>query len=392
MSDYTFTYSKNVDFAGAVNELRLDETIKASDITVGLRGVSVEGDVVSIVFKANLSTAETEELDAIVQAHDGTPSEVESFKVALEGLNTVEGRLEVSSYPSSASRVNLITHRWNDKTTWYTMSQLVTNEAPEVLNPDKSVYVEGTDEWTGKRFKLSNTYIINATHGKIFMENYTLAPNGLTYAAVVTIDGVVVDEVNEDTGEGSWALDYVTGVLTLNPNLHEGADLRVTYYYATTSDFFLRPMPTKILELRSVEVQFTEDISLRDTMVFESFGAVGAFAPQLIGEYKDALGNTFSATDSIQLKEPVEYKTLFDYANESNGVYPVIPGTKNNSPTWRDSRSALVTFPWNYQSVIPLSGAAGMFVRIYLVNDTPFDGEFSTATFYCYSKDDPNAT
>jgi hypothetical protein len=351
----------------------------------------VEADVVSIIFKANLTTDETHLLDGLVAAHDGAKEEAAPFEVSLRGFNNVEGRLEVSSYPSSASRVNLITHRWNDKTTWYTSSIKVSEIAPKELNPDGTVYDSNVDTWTGKRFQLKHTHIIDVTHGKVFMENYTMSPEGGTYAVVVKINGVEVTEVDPDTEDGNWVLNYNTGVLTLNPNLLLTDTLEVSYHYATSSEFYLRPTPDKILELRSVEVQFTEDMSLKDTMIFESFGSVGAFAPQLIGQFKDAEGNRFAADDSILLKEPVEYKTLFDYANESNGVYPLIPGTANNNPTWRDSRNAIVTFPWNYQSVIPLSGAAGMFVRIRLLNNTPFEGEFSTATFYCYSKDDPNA-
>lgn len=392
MADHTFIYSKSVDFAGALNESKLDGEIRGSEITVGLRGVSLEGDVVSITFKANLSTDGQDLLDGLVSAHDGLQLSSAPFEVKLQGFNNVEGRLEVSSYPSSASRLNLITHRWNDKTTWYTSSVKVVGEVPTPLNTNGSLRDPEVDPWTGKRFQLSNTYVIDVSHGKIFMENYTFSPDGGTYNAIVTVNGVSVPEVDPDTLDGNWVLDYVSGIITLNPNVLETDLLEITYYYATTSEFYLRPTPDKILELRSVEVQFTEDVSLKDTMIFQSFGSVGAFAPQLIGQYKDALGNKFSATDSIPLKDPVEYKTLFDYANESNGVYPPISGTANNNPSWRDSRNAIVTFPWNYQSVIPLSGAAGMYVEIRLQNHTPFEGEFSTATFYCYSKDEPNKT
>jgi len=377
------TYSLAADFGGAINASVLDASIRASEITIALRGIQTSGDSVEIIFKSNLPTAEQTLLQGLIASHDSTPSTPSPFPVQLEGLKNASGRLEVSSYPSAASRINFITHRWNDATTWYSESQKIVDEHPAPLNGKNQPFVEGVDEWNGNRYQLSNVNIIDMSHGKIFMEDFEVAPDGGDYQVKVKVNGVERIEKDPDSEQGQWSLDYSTGLLRMDPNLNHEDLLEVTYYHATSSKYTMRPAAGKTLELRNVEVQFTTDISITDTMQFEVHGYVAVFAPQLIGT-PSGPASVFGPHDRIPIKTAVRYKTLFDYANESNGVYPLIPGT-TRKPLWRDSANDIITFPWNYQSSIPLYGDYGMEVVINLLNDNPFEGEFCTATFYCYS-------
>ena len=87
---------------------------------------------------------------------------------------------------------------------------------------------------------------------------------------------------------------------------------------------------------------------------------------------------------------PTRYKSMRDFINEANGNYPVIPPSSAPKAelTPRDLRYGIVTYPWNYQSVIELESSRGMFVSIKLDKDEPYYGEFGTATFYCYSENE----
>ena len=56
---------------------RLDDEIRASSITIALDSVSTSGDETIVTFKAAISNEEKDTLDALVAAHDSTPSLVQ---------------------------------------------------------------------------------------------------------------------------------------------------------------------------------------------------------------------------------------------------------------------------------------------------------------------------
>jgi hypothetical protein len=45
-------------------------------------------------------------------------------------------------------------------------------------------------------------------------------------------------------------------------------------------------------------------------------------------------------------------------------------------------------FPFNYVKLQPLVSSMGLEVRLKIIDDTPFTGEFATVTFYCFSEDE----
>jgi hypothetical protein len=77
---------------------------------------------------------------------------------------------------------------------------------------------------------------------------------------------------------------------------------------------------------------------------------------------------------------------MLDFQAESNGAMPVIPAI--GGPSWRGIRHPIIVFPWDYAALLTLSSAAGMEIRIKLLHDVPFGGEFGTATLYCLSEDE----
>jgi len=379
MADTPYVYSLAGDFSNGVNAGRLDEEVRASDIVVALRGVSVAGDDVTVTFKASLDSSDESILDGIVAAHDGSPDEPVPAPVDIRSITadpTGASKLGVNVFPAEGSRTNFISHLWTDPTTWYQSSVRVVDEVPTPLDPD------------GKQFQLANSDVIDSTHGKLFMEDFLLDGGGHSYAVEVKVDGTPVPMQDIDTGEGDWSIDYAAGVLTMNPNVPSGATLEVTYHYATVSKFIIKPDPGKVLRIKSAEVQFSRNVSMRDTVQFEFFGYAAAIDP-------DGFANGDYGPDPqtlIYATTPSRYKSIHNFLSESNGVYPILPATSNDSPNeHRDMRNDVLTFPWNYQASIPLYSSAGMQIVVSLVDDRPLGGEFATATFYCYSEDDPNA-
>lgn len=361
------------DFPTGLNVNQLDLDIRASDIVTGLRGISTEGNSVAITFKAALDPSDESILAGVVSNHDGAPwpeptTKVDISQVSLNAANAA--KLGVSVFPAEGSRTNIITHLWTDPTSWYQGSIRVTDEIPTPLDAN------------GKNFQLANQNIIDLEHGKIFGEDFLLDSNGVSYRVVVKVDGVPRLQADMDTGDGEWSLNYRTGVLTMNPNVAP-ASLSVSYHYSTTSAFVIKPLPGKILKIKSAEVQFSRNVSMQDTVQFEYLGWCSVFDP--VGFANGDYGP--DPEFLIPLTTPTRYKTMHNFLSESNGSFPVIPASTDNSPhTQRDLRSDVLTFPWDYQASIPVYSSMGMQIRMSLLNDRPMRGDFATATFYCFSE------
>jgi hypothetical protein len=224
---------------------------------------------------------------------------------------------------------------------------------------------------------MPHSSIIDVYHGKLWEEEQLEA----THRVSVEVDEgggwAAKTEVDPHDGIGDYTIDYAAGTITFSPAIGTGANVRASYYRANGSQFILAPDPGKTLLIKSAEVQFSADIEMTDTVIFETFGYVDVFAPQLMPGIPSGT--------KIPLKKTV-YKTLQQFIDESNGAYPSIPAIGGSG--WRGVQSPVTVFPWNYAAALPLSAAAGMEVRIYCEHDLPFVGSYATATFYCLSEDE----
>jgi len=296
--------------------------------------------------------------------------------VGLSGIpythRTGDGKQIVSTWPTEGSRKTVITSNWADKTTWYYGATVADHEVASVTT-------------SGTVYQLSNTHIVDTGHGKITGEDDLTDANGRSFRPSVsgTVSGTttVYTEVDPHTGTGDFTLDYDTGEVTFDPALPIDAEVKASYHYAGSSSYTFGPSPGKKLMVKDVEVQFSTDLVLTDTVSFEAFGYVDVFAPQ----YLQSNGGPYPSGTKIPLSKTV-YKTMMDYVNEANGALPNI--TKLGGDGWRGMPSDVVIFPWNYQAMTALSSAAGMEIRIKLEHDIPFDGSVATVTFYCLSEDE----
>ena len=298
------------------------------------------------------------------------------FPKTSDGARTEDGKLVVSTYPTIGNRVNIVTHRWNDPTTWYTKSVFESQEAAQRIGP--------------RTYQLQHPNVIDAAHGKIWDEDFLTPDNGeASYLPQVFVDSAAQQEVTpgfEDSVDpsehGDWVLNYATGEITFTRDISSGALVQVSYFRATTSEYYVQPVPGKQLDVDQVEIQFGMDTGIRDTTTFELEGYAGVFAPDLVE------AGHLGPQQRISLGPPAKYKGLADFCNEANGMLPLIPMLEPDVHTWRDLDIPIVTFPWNYQAVIQLKASWGMRIVMRLEQDIPHEGKFVTVTLYGLSVDE----
>jgi len=351
-----------------VNTQRLHtEVATSAAIVSALEGVFLEAANVILSFKRSLDPLEYVALEALIAQHLGAdmPSTVQT--VQLSGLkSTFDNKLVVSVWPTEGSRSNLISHNWCDPTTWYTSSVRIGDEI--ILGDGSGVYRTG------------HSPVLDLTHGKLFGEDFLEARTGQVLKAILYVNDILLTEMDPDTGLGDYSLDYLTGVLTFT--LAPVGPVRISYNYTTDSSWYLQPTPGKVLRIKDVEVQFSKDCSIRDTIEFGAQGQAQYFAPHLVTQ------GVLQAETYIPLGMPVRYKTMKDFLDEANGSLPITPKTTHANPTWRDLADDVITLPWNYQATINVFSAQGMRIRVKLLNDRPYQGAFATSTFYALSEDE----
>lgn len=396
-----------VDLTSLIFEIQAKEAIITSMVNGAY--IDVLDDVINIHFKAALSPAEVVALDEVLLAHQGIPTVIESpvQKVSLQGVNVAGGRLDTSTFKTSASRVNFFTHDFTDPTTWYMKSVRIEDHAMTLNSSLGDRFYDIDRASLGLDSDDQTVHLIDVGRAKIFGERQLRDDLGQTYAPVVKVDGV---EMKEKTLHNATNWDYELGycdVPATNDNAEEcagrisfrrappqGSVVTMTFHYATTSEFIIRPSPGKKLELDSVEIQFASNVSIKDTMTFQPMGHFGALTPdqQALVLAASGLppGFPLPFDTPVPYGTPTEYNGMRDFIREANGNYPAIPRSEapRNEITARDLRYDAITFPWNYQSVITVSSLAGMYISIRLLHDIPYYGEFGDATFYCFSEDD----
>ena len=276
-----------------------------------------------------------------------------------------DGKIRTTSEIPPGVKCNIMSVNWCDKCSWYEGSTKVTNET----------LTEGTD---GLIFTSDHINWIDLKHGRVTFEDIVLAENPNKFIVTITSDGVAMTESLVGTISGDYQVDYPTGTITFNSS-QAGKVVVATYWYAVSGVFTVKPNAGKRLQIMYVEVQFSNDIILNDTMVFVPYGYAGVFAPQYVP-------TPFAASDLIPLQAPYKYKTRNDFVNESNGTYPSIPAFGGGG--WRGSTQAIITLPWRYLTKTELSSAAGMEIRITMENNMAQGGEMATATFYCVENDE----
>jgi len=369
MSATKYAYSIQNDFPNhKVATDRLLSEVRESAIITAVDYVNTSGDDCDVWFKDALSVGDETVLDGLVAAHSGEPLPENIPTVITTGRTAGDGSPLFSSRKPDSPKLTFITPNWCDKTTWYSSSTYVASEVAE-------------DSGDHATYELDHQNVIDTYHGLITFEDYLKDGEGRSLRVAVKVNAVAKTEQDPHLGTGGdYTVDYALGKITFLAALQPADVVTVEYHYAASSTYVIAPASGKILIIDKVEVQFSEDIEMKDTFLFQAYGLVDVFAPQLIPGVPSGT--------KIPLGDPLAYKTLNDLLDDSNHAYPSYPAIGNGN--WRAMKKAAYIFAWDYDvGATNLHSSYGMEIRVSLQHDAVCGGEFATATFYCTSEDEP---
>lgn len=249
--------------------------------------------------------------------------------------------------PPEGKRLDTIGINFCDPRTWYQEAVQVTDETL-------------SDSGDGLTFVPATSRVwIDVSHGRLSDEHLLSA-----YLPVMEVDDVEMVEDSPEENDNDYTIDYMTGAVTFNSSQSGKTVVAKSYWYENGSTFTLKPDSGKILTITSVEVQFSKDIELTDSCVFQ---------PYVIG---------------FPYGDPKIYKTMQDYINEAEGSYPEIPQMGGSS--WRGMSQPVHIFRWPYKerAITELKSSLQMEIRVFLQNNTHFDGSGAIPTFYGKSEDE----
>lgn len=365
---YTYIISQFTGLTEAEPDLQaLGAEINLTNIATALDFITRNGSQIDIRFKDELSEDDGYTLDDTVAAHTG-----ESVAKIVDRRMS-DGTLIVATTKTDFQEVRIISSNFCDKTTWYGDAVRIENEL-----------LKQTDTM-GKMFGGNHRYWIDLQHGKVPQEDKI--PNVSGYYPDIKIynsDGEHIDgyvQKDFDTLVGDYDIDYKTGLITFDNPILDGY-IVASYSYATKSTSYIRPNPGKKLEIIRAEVQFTQDVEILDTAIFESF-VYASVVEAALGLPNGALGGN---AVKLQAKSPTKYKTAADYVAEANGNYAPAPSFGGSG--WRGLKSNIITLPFEYETIIPMIASQGTEIRVYLEDDREFEGTYATVTFYCQSIDE----
>lgn len=347
MASYEYTIS--TDFPnGKVDPSRLGAEIRASAIVTALEGSQTSGDTCTIIFKADLSAGDKTILDGIVAAHSGEPLPSETTTVEV-----TNPALTVFSMPPVGLKSNQISQNWCDRTTWWYSSAAAEDEVATTTDPERKVW------------SLAHQFVIDVFHGKLTGETMLAEMR-----VVVVVGGVTKTEQDPHYGTGGdFVVDYAAGTITFFESIGAGDDPVVSYNYENGSTFIIHPNDGEVWKLKGSEAQFSEDVEMTDSMVYE----VWAYNP-------------YDPPNKIMVAAPDYYKTIDDFINDSNKAYAEIPALGGSG--WRGSTKKKSVFAWDFQTTTELVAEWGMELRVRLEHDTVYGGTFATGTFYFIREDE----
>jgi hypothetical protein len=187
----------------------------------------------------------------------------------------------------------------------------------------------------------------------------------------VKVNDVAKTEQDPHYGTGGdFTINYAAGTITFLAALQAEDVVTVTYHYARTTLWVLKPpLATQKLCLKRAEVQFATSVEVKDSVRYEVWGQPPG-VPVMI------------------LLNSLVFKTLMDFINDATGALVTIP--KMGGSGWRAMSDDIHIFPWAYAdagAMICLLGSWEMELRVFAEHDEPFGGSFCTATFYSMLED-----
>lgn len=275
---------------------------------------------------------------------DGNPDQTDfenNYKAngnkLLDKKSPTSQRHEVAIYQPEGTFKAHVTHNFNDKTTWYTMSQRVIGEA---LNLE-----------TGKTYTSVNPNWIDLVHGKHTREDDIAA----TYVEKVYDNGT------ELISETQYTVNYKEGKVVLDASYSPTGPITADYSYATTSEFILKPNVGKVLKIEHTELDFSIDTIMKSTH-FQIWAYNPADLPNKV------------------MVAQTTYKNELDILKVANAITHIAK--------WGSLTQDVKRAEFEYSRTIDLKDSQGAEMRVRIKDDAEFIGEWSTATLYTSEEDE----
>jgi hypothetical protein len=276
--------------------------------------------------------------------------------------------------PITPIRAYAFSPNWCDKTTWWAQSVKVIDK------------VIGVGDDTKKTFILEADYpVIEIGRGKVTDDHRLLDDNGDDYVVKVktgTATGgytaLTEREPFEDAGGDYW-IDY-DNPGTDGTSIHfavaptTGDDIVVTYHYCPTdtsghSAWYFKPPAGKKWVIDHVEAQFTEDIELTDTVVYQPW-----------------INHPTYGWIPVPGEPELRYYSAHDYDDYVIGSLPEVPAWGGSGKRGRQSAARIVQ--WDYDASIVLLSSLNVAVRIWTRHDRAMSGTRVTITIYAMEEDE----
>ncbi len=408
MALISYSFSLSAHFGGKYDSDAFFSELQASPVlTTILERIDRTGDNIDLWFRNVLTQTEQDHIGVLISLHTGDPLPESVQTVHLDTKTTADNRLRVAIEKSDASAVTFYSIDFTKRRTWTEDCVSVVEEL-------------ATDTGDNRTFQLANLFVIDTFHGRLDSEDFDYQNHRVS----VSVDGVIAEEQDPHEKQhhtsgpepGDFVVAHDLGQIIFHEAQTPGAEVRVTYCYATGSTFTVAPKSGKRLSINKVEVQFADNIELTDSTDFVTFGYVGGvdspgFTPELNGvtipssEFADdaaigalaplrrrmerhspeLLNKPLIATDRLPLRIK-RYKTMRNYLDDASKAYPGYPALGGNS--WRGIQSGVYVFNWDYVNGLQLDESMGLLIKLRLQHDIPFGGDYGTATFYCSSEDE----
>jgi len=379
MAATKYTYSIQNDFPNhKVSIDRLTTEIQASSIVTALEGCTTSGDDCDIWFKAALSTGDKTALDGLVATHSGEPMpqpqfETDGTPIMSLKLKQPDGTPMFAEAPRDGSEWVVGSHNFCDPCSWFGDSVRVNDEAM-------------TDSGDGLTWTSTHVNWIDMVSGRMHNDDIWCEiqmmmnpgdPHG--YAVIVKVDGATKTPcpVFSETGGDYW-IDWDGGKVVFLTS-QSGKTVTVSYSYATTNTFYLRPMPGKIMAIEDAEADISSDCVMTDAIAYSAWH--------------------FDGSQYVKDME-AKYKRAGQIVTEARGAYPTFIGIgassahkqiadirefRRKSRGMKFDRQAI---PFQYSTVKWLHASYMQEVRVYTSSGEKLDGEHVTMTFYCTEKNE----
>jgi len=464
ITKYSYTSATDI-VSGLFDEERMRADILATAIKTAIHDIGEESGIFDIWFKAALDAGDKTLFDGdttgpcggVVGTHTGAPIAA-TDTVKLDSKHTADNRIRAAIEKSEGTRKIDVSHNWCDPTTWYQKATRVVDEALTVLTElsappggesDGDIWHVGasaTGDWAGQEGKFAlycvsvydatftwweffavpagwtwaankcyrtvNRSVIDTYHGKLTEEDF-LTDGANSFRAALTVNALdqveydphVMDHLNGADPNGDFRLDYMLGLVCLDTATTDAVLL--TYHHATTADYCLAPDAGSDVRVDLVELQFTDDMEMKDTVIFQLRGKVSEFAaigallklalPDPTGwpiaNYAAAFkvdewsgNNPIQAGDVIPISQKT-YKTMKDFEDESIKSYVSYPAYGGSGH--RGKTKATLFLHWEYTREIVIRASLGMEIFCFLRHNEKQGGTSATATFYGVTEASP---